>query len=255
MTVALLDYDGFICKSYYACIARDTDDFDEMLDVLNDLESAAINKIDDLTEVKRVISGHSWKKDIYPSYKLGRKRDENLGAYREYVKFRLEDKLTCVPQLEADEVLVMMYHHFDGEAIVFSDDKDLRYYCPVYCKINITEEISVEDEFLYEQIEQLLAGDSEDGIIGIPKVGMITARKLLNIKGKHNIETVIQVYKEKGIGLDECIKNLVLTIPMYELYVDNYKYDLSDSGTMNNILGQCRFISNKVKEIYELKES
>lgn len=249
MTVALLDYDGFICKSYYACVARDVDDFDDMLDVLNDLESAAINKVEDLTGVKRVISGHSWKKDIYPSYKLGRKRDENLGAYREYVKFRLEDKLTCVPQLEADELLVMMYYQDPCGNIVFSDDKDLRYYCPAYCKINITEELSFEENYETLHLAQLLAGDSEDGIVGIPKVGMKTAEKLLDVKG-YSLKSVIEIYKEKDIELDECIKNLVLTIPMYPEYIDGYKYGTTDSDTMNNILGQCRFISNKVKEIY-----
>lgn len=249
MTKALLDYDGFICKSFYACIARGVNDFDEMLDVLKDLESAALNKVTNLEKVYRCISGHSWKKDIYPSYKLGRKRNEDLGAYREYIKLRLEDEITCVPQLEADEVLVMLYYQDECDSIVFSDDKDLRYYCPVYCKINIIEEVMFEENYEHLHLAQLLAGDSEDGIVGVPKVGMKTAEKLLDVNG-YNLESVIKIYKSKNIELDECIKNLVLTIPMYPKYVDGYKFGITDSDIINNMLGQCRFISKKVSEIY-----
>lgn len=250
---ALLDYDGFVCKAYYAAVARDGG-FDEAYDILKDLEDSALEKSckfygeDANIKVIKVMSGHSWKKDIYPTYKLGRKRNEELGIFRDMVKLYKKNELLIVPQLEADEVLIMYANQYPIDHIIFSDDKDLRYYSTFYCKINITEEIQ-QNENVNAKFIQLLTGDREDGITGIPKVGDKTAEKLLDMAG-YTLESVIEMYKVKEIELDDCIKQLVLTIPMNPEWVSDYKFGFTDKITMNNILGQCRYISEKVMEVY-----
>lgn len=246
MAYALLDYDGFICKAYYAAVARnEMADIEEMEDVLNSLTECAKEKSG--LEIKKVISGHTYKKDIYPSYKNHRKRNEGLGMFRDYIKIAHED-LICVPQLEADDVITMMYDKYP-DSIVFSDDKDLRYYCPIYCKINLTEEISCQDNFTEKQLEQMIIGDKEDGIDGIPKVGEKTAKKLLDMYG-YNIKSVIEIYKDKEINIDDCMKNLILVTPICKELVKDYKYGLDENTTMNNIIGHFNYMNEKIKEIY-----
>lgn len=251
--VVLLDYDGYICKAFYACLARDEDDFSAMEDVLVDLEEAALDKIlcgTTMNNIKiyRVISGHTYKKDIYPSYKAKRKRNEDLGAFREYIKLT-RSNLFCIPNLEADDVLVMLAEANKDNSIIFSDDKDLRYYYPHYCKINIREEISYQKDYKKKQLIQLLVGDKEDDIAGIPKVGEKTAEKLLDMYG-WNIESVIEIYRDKNISVDECLKNLLLISPIRKDNVIDYQYGFDDSITLNNILGHFRYWNEKVTEIY-----
>lgn len=246
MAYALLDYDGYICKAYYAAIGRDERaDLEEMEEILNNLTECAKEKSG--LEIKKVISGHTYKKDIYPSYKNHRKKDEGLGMFRDYIKLSHED-LVCVPQLEADDVITMMYDKYP-DSIVFSDDKDLRYYCPIYCKINLTEEISCQDDYINKQIAQMLYGDKEDGIDGIPKVGEKTAIKLLDMYG-YDIKSVIKIYKDKEISIDECMKNLILVTPICKELVDDYKYGLDEQITMNNIIGHFTYFNKLIKEVY-----
>lgn len=248
--IGLLDFDGYICKAFYASMARGEDDFEEMVKVLDDLTKAALDKLKDNFghgAVIKVISGHTYKKDVYPSYKLGRKRNEDLGAFREYVKLIYED-LKIVPNLEADDVITMMAEDL-GNCIVFSDDKDLRYYNPQYCKININEEIGYEADYKKKQLIQLLVGDKEDDIAGIPKVGEKTAEKLLDMYG-WNVDSVIEIYRDKQVTIDECLKNLLLISPIRKENVIDYRYGLDDSTTLNNILGHFRYWNEKVTEIY-----
>ena len=135
------------------------------------------------------------------------------------------------------------------DCVVFSDDKDLRYYNPQYCKININEEISYELDYEKKQLMQLLIGDKEDDIAGISKVGEKTAEKLLDMYG-WNIDSVIEIYRDKQISIDECLKNLLLISPIRKENVIDYKYGLDDSTTLNNILGHFRYWNEKVTEIY-----
>lgn len=272
---ALLDYDGFICKSYYAN-KEDIMDLENARQILEDLTECAQEKAADFFGVKkndvkvlRIMSGHSWKKDIYPSYKQTRKRDEYLGVYRTYVKENMD--VTLVPQLEADEVLVVLKQFFDRipnkKCIIFSDDKDLRYYSSNYCKINITEEVQELDdvENWTKQLEQMLIGDSQDNIKGIPKVGEATAPKLLNNYG-YNINGVIQAFKDKNVDIDNCLRDLLLVVPMSSEYVED-KSSLNDlaievlgSGTSLEVVtyrcieAQVQYLNKKVKEIYERRK-
>lgn len=252
----LLDYDGFICKAFYGTSASNSEpsmgDFDEVLIYLREI---AIQKAKDYAgegnKVKtfRVVSGHTYKKDIYPSYKQNRKKNELLGQFREYVKYYHQDDMIIVPSLEADDVITMLYQDKPEQSIVFSDDKDLRYYCPMYCKISTQSEITYQEDYEKLQLEQLLIGDSEDNITGIPKVGEKTARKILEQSG-YTLESVIREYKDKDISIDECLKNLVLTTPICKQYNTNFSAILDDKSIMDNILGHFRYFNEKVTEIY-----
>lgn len=249
--IALLDFDGYICKAYYATISKGSTDFDEMLALLEELVESVKSKIEENADINYYISGHTYKKDIYPSYKANRKKDSLLGEFREFVKLYYEDKIIKA-NVEADDLIVMDYEFYSKarNPVVFSDDKDLRYYCKTYCKIKPSEEIVEQDEKEMEQhrIIQFLTGDREDNVQGVYGIGEKKALIELNKLGGITIENVIRVYKNKGISIDECLKNLILISPLYSKFIEGYYYD--DEDTLDNIIGLFKYWSKKVKEIY-----
>lgn len=254
--VALFDYDGFICKAFYASVARNELDIDSMLKVLNDLTNTAEEKVSLLSDgdykIIKVISGHTFKKDIYPSYKQSRKKNEYLGVFRDFVKENFTD-LCLVSILEADDVIIMLYERYK-DAIVFSDDKDLRYYCPNYCKININETPALEEDNEKAILEQMLIGDKEDSITGVPKVGEVTSRKLLEKNG-YSLENVIRIYRDYNVSIDDCMRDISLVTPLCSRWTKNYKYGLDNKTVMENILNRYSYLNEKIKEIYFEKQN
>ena len=272
MTIAILDFDGYICKSFYAN-KDDMMDMQKAESILLDLYQSAVTKVKDYfkdrtspTKIIPVVSGHSWKKDIYPSYKRQRKRDEYLGLYREQIIKKY--KPVMIETLEADEVIVMLADYLRAigrnDYVVFSDDKDLRYYAERYCKINITEQIVEQDIMVlpYDQYCQMIIGDREDNIQGVPKVGEKTAPKLLDEYG-FTLDGVIRIFRDKGIDIDQTLRDLLLIIPMSDSYlkitepayrvanqiIDGVKIDMLD--VHNSIISQVQFLNDKVKSIYD----
>ena len=250
--IALLDFDGYICKAYYATISKGSTDFDEMLALLEELVESAKSKIDEDADINYYISGHTYKKDIYPSYKANRKKDLLLGEFREFIKLYYGDKIIKA-NVEADDLIVMDYEFYSKarNPVVFSDDKDLRYYCKRYCKINLPEEIIEQDEKEMEQhrIIQFLTGDREDNVQGVYGIGEKKAVLELNKLGGITIENVIRVYKDKEISIDECLKNLILISPLYSKFIEGYYYDYE--STLDNIIGLFKYWNKKVREIYD----
>ena len=179
--------------------------------------------------------------------------------------------IIVIPNLEADEAIVAAVDWLrtnNKDHVVFSDDKDLRYYSETYCKINITEEIQEQDmlDIWRYQLEQMLIGDREDNITGIPKVGDKTAPKLLEQYG-YSIEGVINCYKDRGIDIDNCLRDLLLIIPMSQDYLEKKELGqevgrqivknnkVNDLDVYKAIESQVKFLNNKVKEIYNEKEN
>lgn len=271
MNYALLDFDGYICKSFFAN-KEDMMDFEHAEQILKDLMEAARVKAQEFFEgpvkVFPVVSSHSWKKDIYPSYKRQRTRDDFLGVYREDIIKRY--KPVSVEQLEADETLIMIADYLraigNNNYIIFSDDKDLRYYTERYCKINITESIVEQDpqELIYNQLVQMLVGDKEDNIQGVPKVGEKTAPKLLEQYG-YTLEGVIKIFKDKEIEIDQTLRDLLLLIPMSDSYMNETEpayrvanaiitgQAISQNDIVDSMISQVQFLNKKVREVYDGK--
>lgn len=223
---ALLDFDGYICKAFYAANSKRGAD-KSAYEILDSLYTSAISKTAqffnvDESEVRAipVVSTHSWKKDVYPKYKAHRKRNEELGRFRDEIINNNED-IVKVEQLEADEVVIMLDEYITNNlcetSVIFSDDKDLKYYSSYYCKINLTEEINDATGIANKinMYAQMLAGDKEDNITGIPKVGMKTAEKLLKQSPDElNLDKVIKIYKNQNVSYNDCLEQLALVIPV-----------------------------------------
>lgn len=226
---AILDYDGFICKAFYAAIARD--DLDSAGQILDDLTDTAIAKAisyfsDDNIKIILAVSSHSWKRDSFEDYKASRKKNEFLSIFRDTVIDNTND-IIKIKGLEADEIIAILSKYLyenHEDFIVFSDDKDLHYITNRYCKVNIEQEIQEYDELIHNEFyAQLLAGDSEDDIKGIPKVGIKTGMKLLSERGGFNLDNVISIYRDKGLSKYDCYKNIMLVNPLILGYNNTHK--------------------------------
>lgn len=270
MNYILLDFDGYVAKSYYASISKEKEGNDGPLDILNNLTESAIeraklffNSEDRDLIVCKIMSGHSFKKDIFPGYKNNRKADEEFGLFRDYVKENVKDVIVA-ENLEADDLITFMNAYTGYEAIVFSDDKDLRKYNPICGRINPGEDIlETFGDMSPEQLIQMITGDSIDNIKGIPRKGEVWARKYLDKNG-YTLDNVIRAYKENNVDIDECFKNLLEVIPIspefvsedysewcekaYLQFIMDGKWDYTT--TMKIIEGFMRYINKKVKEVY-----
>ena len=264
---ALLDFDGYICKAFYAAVARNKEaSFEEMDEILESLTQAAIaktNKYFDYSKIIKVVSGHTFKKDVYPSYKRARKRNELLGQYRDYV-INSDKTIFKLPLLEADDVCISIDNYLnmrngDPRSIIFSDDKDLRKYClGYYCKINLTEEVDYPQEYDTAPFIQMLTGDKEDNVKGIPLVGEKKATKFLD-ETSYDLESVVLRYIDAKIDIDECLKNILLVSPViikdefylhYLIHNLDARKDLDDKVLLNTITEYLSDLSESVKEIY-----
>lgn len=272
---AILDYDGYICKSFYANTENPMD-MDCALEILQSLEQSALEKTAEYFNVNKnqvkllkIMSGHSWKKDIYPSYKRKRKKNEFLGVYRD--TFKTDKTVTLVQPLEADEVLVVLSDlltAINGRFVLFSDDKDLKYYTQHICKINLTEQIIEQDplDIYSKQIEQMIIGDSEDNIKGIPKVGAKTAPKLLS-QYSYDLQGVARLFRDKEIDIDNCLRDLLLVIPLSTDYTTDAEPSFQfaesilrgmkpdDLQIHTALINQITYISQIVKEVYDETET
>ena len=263
MNFAVLDYDGFICKSFFA--AQREEEHAEI--ILSDLTDYALEKAKDYFDGEgfynfKIVSGHSWKKDLYPDYKKNREKDPYVGAYRDYI-IDTTMNIYKPATLEADELCIMIHDYaveHGHKCIVFSDDKDLRYSSLVNCKVNLTEQtdITYDEKYLYQQ---MLAGDKEDDIQGIKNIGMKKAEKLLEENGC-NIEGVIKTYIDKQVSKEECLKQLNLIIPMKrEFNSKPHCYDevcrkLLKTGKLDEFMikqaqiGQVEYLKNITEAMY-----
>lgn len=270
MNYLFLDYDGFVAKSYFASISKDNTDKDKPEVILQNLIESALERAEKYFNnsegvmAYKILSGHTFKKDIFPGYKGKRERNEGLGEFRDWVK-KNEKGLLIADNLEADDLITFCNSMINYSGLVFSDDKDLRKYNPVTCKLNPLEEVLANFSPLEcEQYIQMITGDTIDNIKGIPRRGEMWARKYLDKNG-YSFENVIKAYKENNINIDECLKNIVEVTPVCPEFIDEnysdwmeelfekslyYKKEDKTTATLKCIEGFIRYISQKVREVY-----
>lgn len=277
---ALLDFDGYICKAFWAANSKKGSDKNAN-EILESLYWSAIEKTAEYFNVPEsevipllFVSAHSWKKDVFPTYKVHRKKNEELGKFRDEV-IANDGDIIKIEQLEADEVILMVKDYIVTQGdkyAIFSDDKDLKYYAEVYCKINLLEGIEYVGDAInyYNKYAQMLAGDKEDNIKGIPKVGMLTAnsliKEILTKSGRAfpSLNDIIKIYKKKKVDYQDCIEQLALIIPagyfsnsstqsastLSEAIINKEHYWMDDSIVQSIIEDTLEFIKDKVDLVY-----
>lgn len=205
MKIALLDGDTFV---YQAAIGSEfTAQWDDSTwSVYADFDKAA-KRLDDLTAQIREHTGATrlavalsdyahpnWRLGVMPTYKENRdgsRRPLVWQPLREYIEETYETYMR--PTLEGDDVLGILATNpklfpDDAQRIICSIDKDLLqipgWHFPLkkmmdgkYAELDMFEVTTEQADRFH--MEQALTGDMTDGFPGCPKVGKVTAARLL----------------------------------------------------------------------------
>ena len=139
----------------------------------------------------------NFRHDLYDNYKSKRKDKE--GILKDLKKWAMK-KYYFEPNTEADDVVA--YYVRKG-GIGFTTDKDLykgvsglwyNTHFKHLCWVRTSKQEA--KEFF---MQQCLAGDPVDEIPALPRVGLVTAKKMLDTGG-YGWDTVFNIYSEKGFG-------------------------------------------------------
>lgn len=149
-------------------------------------------------------SKNNFRKKILSTYKqnrVGKRKPVAYSALVEWVK-TLEGSISLeVDGLEADDCLgiyATKSKNFN-QCVVISGDKDMK--CiPSYHYDFIRDEFElISKESAYRNfLTQALIGDTTDGYSGCPKIGKVTAGKLLD--KECSWQTVVEAYKKAGLS-------------------------------------------------------
>lgn len=153
--------------------------------VAKDIFTRQIQRFCDHLKTDKVfmcISGqNNFRKRVEPTYKGGRKKSRKPCGYPAFVEWcRDTYDSGCEDVLEADDLMGILATTPGANAIIVSDDKDMltipsRLYLPARGELIDQTEIAADHAFFM----QTLTGDTTDGYSGCPKIGAVTAARLL----------------------------------------------------------------------------
>jgi DNA polymerase-1 len=150
----------------------------------------------------------NFRRKLYPDYKANRSKSR-LPIILRQVKQWIIDELGGLlwANLEADDVISILATSMEEETIIVSIDKDFKSVPGIFFDYNKGEyhQPSLEEADNFHLI-QTLTGDSTDGFSGVPKVGAVTAKRLLDKEG-YTWETVAKCYKDAGLTEQDALMN------------------------------------------------
>jgi len=147
----------------------------------------------------------NFRKELDAEYKGKRTKRKPVGYKRLLDWCNANYRVVRYPKLEADDALGMECHLDPSDFVLISPDKDMKQIaCRLYngdVEVNVTPE-----EADYWFWTQVITGDPVDGYKGIPGVGAVGAKKMLD-----NTEdiwaTIVEGYQKAGLSLDDAIRN------------------------------------------------
>lgn len=153
-------------------------------------------------------SEHNFRKKILPTYKANRAGKRKPVGYKALVSWVKETyKAVEKNWLEADDcigILATLPENVDN-CIIISGDKDMKciygyhydFLRKEFCYVN-------KDEAKFHFFMQTLMGDTTDGYSGCPKVGKVTAKKILD--KDCSWDTVVSTYEKAGLSEDVALE-------------------------------------------------
>lgn len=220
--VEVVEHDEVIC-----CQADVKDGFINYLQRVDDI-AEALHLDPDIDIVHCFTEKGMFRRDLEPAYKANRTQPKPMGFYA------IKERCTAMPwafmheQIEADDLIgifTTQLHELYENTIVVSGDKDLlqipgRHYWPEFWGASTKEKLrGFLTEFGMEEHSgdqfsippacaerffwcQVLAGDSTDGIEGVPGTGMVTAAREVSKwdieKPLECWERVVELFAKKG---------------------------------------------------------
>jgi DNA polymerase-1 len=147
----------------------------------------------------------NFRKLIDPEYKGKRTKRKPVGYKRLLNWCAKHYKVIRYPNLEADDALGLECHLDPSDFILISPDKDMK---QIACRLfNGEEEVTVTpEEADYWFWTQCLTGDPVDGYKGVPGVGSVGARKILD-KAEDPWEAIVAAYQKTGLTEEDALRN------------------------------------------------
>ncbi len=210
----LIDADLFLYRA--SVIAEDETDWgDGIWSLATDLKVAKklftdqINGFHERLGTKEALmcltSSENFRRQVLSTYKSNRKKTRKPVGYKAMVSW-VEDNWPSHTQqgLEADDVMGILGSCTDFKTVIVSDDKDMK---TIPCKLyrpNDDDLLEVSEQAAnLNFFQQTLCGDPVDGFYGCPKVGKVTAAKLLGNRPDWSV--VENQFIKAGLSKDEAI--------------------------------------------------
>ena len=164
----------------------------------------------------------NYRRILNPDYKSNRSKSRLPIILKQVKKWIIEEMDGQLwPNLEADDIISILAtdKKMDEETIIVSIDKDFKSVPGIYYDFNKdeTHHVSQEDADRYHLI-QTLTGDATDGYSGVPKVGAVTAKRLLEKEG-YEWDVVKKCYEDVGMTENDALMNAWMA---RLLQADNY---------------------------------
>ena len=152
----------------------------------------------------------NFRRKLYPEYKSNRSKSRLPIILRQVKQWIIEELGGVMwANLEADDVISILATDkaMDEETIIVSIDKDFKGVPGIYFDYNRGEyHQPSEEEADNFHLIQTLMGDATDGFSGVPKVGPVTAKKLLDKEG-YTWDTVVKAYEKAGLTEQDALIN------------------------------------------------
>ena len=152
----------------------------------------------------------NFRRKLYPEYKSNRSKSRLPIILRQVKQWIIEELGGVMwANLEADDVISILATDkaMDEETIIVSIDKDFKGVPGIYFDYNKGEyHQPSEEEADNFHLIQTLMGDATDGFSGVPKIGPVTAKKLLDKEG-YTWDTVVKAYEKAGLTEQDALIN------------------------------------------------
>ena len=152
----------------------------------------------------------NFRRKLYPEYKSNRSKSRLPIILRQVKQWIIEELGGVMwANLEADDVISILATDkaMDEETIVVSIDKDFKGVPGIYFDYNKGEyHQPSEEEADNFHLIQTITGDATDGFKGVPKMGPVTAKKLLDKEG-YTWDTVVKAYEKAGLTEQDALIN------------------------------------------------
>lgn len=147
----------------------------------------------------------NFRKTVCPDYKGKRTKRKPVGYRRLLDWCNAHYKVVRYPNIEADDALGLECHLDPREFVLVSPDKDMK---QIACRLfNGDEEITVTpEEADYWFWTQCLTGDPVDGYKGVPGIGGVGAKKILD-KAESPWEAILEAYIKAGQTEEDALRN------------------------------------------------
>ena len=203
--------------AYRACQSAETEldwgddlitiasNFRVVLDIFEG-ELTNLRKRFDTTNVTLYFSDiNNFRKTVCPDYKGKRTKRKPVGYRRLLDWCTKQYKVVRYKNVEADDALGIECHLDPRDFILVSPDKDMK---QIACRL-----FNGEDEFMVTKEEadywfwtQCLTGDPVDGYKGVPGIGSVGAKKILD-NAENPWEAILMAYQKAGQTEEDALRN------------------------------------------------